>query len=84
MSALGEAAAVSIVTPELAELAVLARARGAAFLPAGAGGGDVAYHVGFEPPHRDFSVRAQSLGLTRVRLAFSARGVHALGPHSAL
>ncbi|MEI9954679.1 MAG: hypothetical protein WDO74_38345 [Pseudomonadota bacterium] len=78
LTALGESAGVSIVTAELAELAQLAAASGAAFLPAGAGGGDVAYWVGASPPTPEFAVRARELGLSRVPLALAARGVHAL------
>lgn len=78
LSALGEAAKVSIVTAELAELAALAVAHGAAFLPAGAGGGDVAYWVGEKAPPATFAARARELGLSRVELALGARGVHAL------
>ena len=77
LTALGESAKVSIVTPELAELARLAAAVGAAFLPAGAGGGDVAYWVGANAAPPAFAARAQALGLSRVRLALGARGVHA-------
>jgi phosphomevalonate kinase len=78
LTALGQAAGVSIVTPELAELARLARAHGAAFLPAGAGGGDVAYWVGADAPPESFAARARMLGLSRVQLGLGARGVHAL------
>lgn len=77
LTALGESAAVSIVTPELAELAQLAASAGAAFLPAGAGGGDVAYWVGASAPPPLFAQRARALGLSQVRLALGARGVHA-------
>ena len=78
LGALGEAAGVAIVTPELAVLGQLARAHGAAFLPAGAGGGDVAYYVGLTPPRADFAERCRELGLSRVTLKLAARGVHAL------
>src|SRR6185369_13579807 len=78
LSALGAAAGVNIVTTELAELARLAVALGAAFLPAGAGGGDVAYWVGTQAPPPAFAERARELGLSRVELALGARGVHAL------
>lgn len=74
---LGKAAALAIVTPELAELAELARAHSAAFLPAGAGGGDVAYYVGLGAPPTVFGVRCRELGLSRVELGLAARGVHA-------
>jgi len=77
LTALGESAGVSIVTPELAELAQLATAHGAAFLPAGAGGGDVAYWVGANAPPLAFAARARELGLSRVQLQLGARGVHA-------
>jgi phosphomevalonate kinase len=79
LTALGEAAGVGIVTPELAELGALAASLGAAFLPAGAGGGDVAYYVGRTPPEPRFEARARALGLTQVELQVGARGVHALG-----
>ena len=78
LSDLGEAAGVSIVTIELAELARLATVHGAAFLPAGAGGGDVAYWVGSAAPPSTFRNRARELGLSPVELKLGARGVHAL------
>ncbi len=77
LTALGQSAGVSIVTPELAELARLADAHRAAFLPAGAGGGDVAYWVGASPPTAEFAARARELGLSRLQLSLGARGVHA-------
>ena len=78
LSALGESAGVGIVTVELSELAQLAVAHGAAFLPAGAGGGDVAYYVGLSRPPAEFGLRCRALGLSPVALGFGARGVHAL------
>ncbi|HET7538959.1 MAG TPA: hypothetical protein VFK05_03780 [Polyangiaceae bacterium] len=83
LTALGEAAGVSIVTPELAQLAQLAAAHAAAFLPAGAGGGDVAYWVGAGAPPASFAARARALGLSRVQLGLGARGVHAASPRNA-
>jgi phosphomevalonate kinase len=77
LTALGESAGIAIVTAELGELAQLAAAQGAAFLPAGAGGGDVAYWVGASAPPAAFALRARELGLSRVALALGARGVHA-------
>jgi len=77
LTALGQSANVGIVTSELAELAQLAETHGAAFLPAGAGGGDVAYWVGANAAPPAFVARAQALGLSRVQLALGARGVHA-------
>jgi phosphomevalonate kinase len=78
LSALGAAAEASIVTPEHAELGRLALAHGAAFLPAGAGGGDVAYYVGESAPPVEFAVRARALQQTRLALRLGARGVHRL------
>jgi len=78
LSALGQAAGANIVTPELRSLARLAAAHGAAFLPAGAGGGDVAYYVGLTPPPAELAARARELGLSRVELRLGARGVHGL------
>lgn len=78
LGALGEAAGIPVVTPEHAELGALALAAGAAFLPAGAGGGDVAYFVGLAAPAAEFGVRARALGLLRLDLALGARGVHAV------
>ena len=77
LTALGDAAGVNIVTAELAELARLAVADGAAFLPAGAGGGDVAYWVGPSAPPATFAARARELGLSHLPLSLGARGVHA-------
>jgi phosphomevalonate kinase len=78
LSALGEAASAAIVTPEHAELGRLAAAEGAAFLPAGAGGGDVAYYVGERAPLPAFGARARALGQSRLELRLGARGVHRL------
>jgi phosphomevalonate kinase len=49
LAALGAAAGVPIVTPELAQLRRLAEEQGGALLPAGAGGGDIAIFVGLAP-----------------------------------
>ena len=78
LTELGQAAGANIVTPELSELGKLAESLGAAFLPAGAGGGDVAYWVGLGPPPAEFGARARELGLARVPLRLAARGVHAV------
>jgi phosphomevalonate kinase len=78
LSALGEAAGIAIVTRAHAELATLAAQQKAAFLPAGAGGGDVAYFVGTSAPEPAFGVRARALGLTKLELRLGARGVHGL------
>jgi phosphomevalonate kinase len=64
LAALGQAAAVPIVTPELLELAPAAEAEGGVLLPAGAGGGDIALFVGPGP---------SSEGLRRALLARAHR-----------
>jgi len=53
MAALGEAAGVPIVTPELARACALASAAGAAGKPSGAGGGDCAVILAFGDEARD-------------------------------
>lgn len=78
LTELGLAAGAAIVTKELAELAQLAAGLGSAFLPAGAGGGDVAYWVGLGMPPPEFAARARELGLAPVALRLAARGVHAV------
>jgi phosphomevalonate kinase len=78
LSALGEAAGAAIVTSEHAELGRLAAAEGAAFLPAGAGGGDVAYYVAESAPSAGFGARARALGQSQLELRLGARGVHRL------
>jgi phosphomevalonate kinase len=73
---LGDDAGAPIVTPEIAELSALARKEGAAVLPAGAGGGDVALFVGVAKPSAALSTRALELGQRPVALELGARGVH--------
>ncbi|HTQ07295.1 MAG TPA: hypothetical protein VMI54_25740 [Polyangiaceae bacterium] len=75
LAALGRVAGVPIVTPEAERLA--SRAAPAAVLPAGAGGGDVLLHVGFEPSAPEFRELAASLGHRLLALVLGARGVHA-------
>ncbi len=75
LAALGRVAGVPIVTPEAERLA--SRAAPAAVVPAGAGGGDVLLHVGFEPSSPEFRELAASLGHRLLPLALGARGVHA-------
>jgi phosphomevalonate kinase len=77
LTELGVSAGANIVTAELGALAKLAALHAGAFLPAGAGGGDVAYFVGVAPPPAELSEQARALGLSRVELRLGARGVHA-------
>jgi phosphomevalonate kinase len=76
LAALGRVAAVPIVTLEAERLA--AAAAPAAVLPAGAGGGDILLHVGFEPSSVEFRALARGLGHHLLPLALGARGVHAI------
>lgn len=72
LGALGDAAGVPIVPPELKALQLAAPRHAAAVLPAGAGGGDVSWWVSTrdEPP--------QAAGLTALELSLGAMG---LCPH---
>jgi len=78
LAALGDAAAVPIVTPAVAALDALARDAQACFLPAGAGGGDIACYCGLAESSPAWRARATEHGLTRVALSLGARGVHAV------
>jgi phosphomevalonate kinase len=76
MGALGEAAGVSIVTPELAQIADLARAHGGSAKPSGAGGGDVA--LAFFTSESDaltFDTACRTAGLDLLDLGLGAPGV---------
>jgi phosphomevalonate kinase len=72
---LGEAADAPIVPPRFAELAPLAAAEDAAFLPSGAGGGDVAVWLGRSAPSAAFAARAAALGFRVLRAAIDPGGV---------
>jgi phosphomevalonate kinase len=76
LDALGEAAAIPIVTPEVRALRPQARDQGGAFGPSGAGGGDIALHIGAAPSSPGFRARARALGLTLLDLSIGAEGVH--------
>jgi len=78
LEALGRAAEIPIVTPEVAELAELAEQDGAVVLPSGAGGGDVEIYAGTAPPSSALAARRAALGHERLELELDARGVHAL------
>jgi hypothetical protein len=56
----------------------LARARGAAFVPSGAGGGDVAIWLGRAAPDEDVHAIALKCGMRPLSIAFDRRGVHAV------
>jgi phosphomevalonate kinase len=76
LTELGAAAGVPIVTPELEAMRTEGERRGAAVLPAGAGGGDVALWVGATPGQ----LAPQAFpGFERLSLALGAPGVSRLG-----
>jgi mevalonate kinase len=76
MDALGRAAGVGIVTPELRQIAELARTHGGAGKPSGAGGGDlgVAFTIGDEPTARLRTALSEA-GLTVLPLTANAPGL---------
>ncbi len=76
MGALGRAAGVEIVTPELQQIADIAKRHGGAGKPSGAGGGDlgVALSVGEEPTARLRTALSEA-GLTVLPLTAPAHGL---------
>ncbi|MGD0528777.1 MAG: hypothetical protein ABSE49_26810, partial [Polyangiaceae bacterium] len=78
--ALGQAADAPIVLPAFAELAAHAEPLGAAFLPSGAGGGDVAVWLGTAAPPPAFVERAAALGMRPVPLQVDRGGVRPQTP----
>jgi phosphomevalonate kinase len=76
LDVLGHAADAPIVLPAFAQLAALARDEDdAAFLPSGAGGGDVAVWLALTPPSAAFVDAAGSLGMRPLPLAVDRAGV---------
>jgi phosphomevalonate kinase len=73
---LGRAAGVPIVTGAVADLDQLAAASGGCFLPAGAGGGDVAIYVASRPSAAEFRALATRAALRDLALELGVRGVH--------
>jgi phosphomevalonate kinase len=72
---LGQAADAPIVLPAFAELASVAEGEAAAFLPSGAGGGDVAVWLGTAPPSAAFDRRAEALALQPLTISIDQGGV---------
>lgn len=73
---LGTDAGVPIVTPQVAALAEVAARAGAAVLPAGAGGGDIALYIGLGPS-TFMTDELSRFDHTRLPLRLGAPGVHA-------
>jgi len=83
-SALGRAAGVPIVTPEVEQLARVAGPGPAAVLPSGAGGGDIVLWLSDRASPRGFRDLAASLGHRRLSLSLQAPGAHRCLPESNL
>ncbi|HEY1695510.1 MAG TPA: hypothetical protein VGG39_25245 [Polyangiaceae bacterium] len=75
LEALGHAADAPIVLPAFADLAARAAAEDGAFLPSGAGGGDVAVWLALAPPSEAFVDVAGALGMRPLALAVDRGGV---------
>jgi phosphomevalonate kinase len=77
---LGRGADVPIVLPRFAELARTAADEAAAFIPSGAGGGDVAVWLSSAEPSPEFSKRASTLSMVRLPLSIDRGGVRPAFP----
>jgi phosphomevalonate kinase len=75
---LGLASGTHIVSQVVRRLARAAESEGAAFLPSGAGGGDVAIFVGMAAPSEAFLVSCRALGMMQVPLGVDPLGVRAI------
>jgi phosphomevalonate kinase len=80
LDALGRAADAPIFPPEFLELAGVARAEGAAFLPSGAGGGDVAVWLGTALPSPSFAALAEARAMRLLPLELDRGGVRPESP----
>jgi phosphomevalonate kinase len=80
LEALGRDAAAPIVPPDFAELASLAEGEGGAFLPSGAGGGDVGVWLACAPPSAGFVARAGQLSMRPLVLGVDRAGVRTIHP----
>jgi phosphomevalonate kinase len=72
---LGRAADAPICTPAMVDLAKQAAQEGGAFLPSGAGGGDVAVYVNARPPSEAFRAAAYAARMTVLPLGIDLLGV---------
>jgi phosphomevalonate kinase len=80
LAALGLAALAPIVPPRFAELASRAEREDAAFVPSGAGGGDVAVWLGLAPPSAAFASRADALAMRPLALGIDCGGLRPESP----
>jgi phosphomevalonate kinase len=75
LDALGHAADAPIVPDACRRLGLVAAVEGGAFLPSGAGGGDVAVWVGRAPPSAAFAARASAMSMRPLDLGIDRAGV---------
>jgi phosphomevalonate kinase len=75
LARLAELAAIPMMTAAVDELDDIARAAGSCFYPSGAGGGDIAIHVGWQESTPELRDRARVLGLVRLTMRIGASGV---------
>ncbi len=75
LAALGEVIDAPVVPPRFAELASLAAREHAAFLPSGAGGGDVGIWLGLGLPSTAFASRARALAMHLLPLGIDRGGL---------
>lgn len=80
LAELGQAADAPIVPQAFAELGAHAALAGAAFLPSGAGGGDVGVWLGVAPPPQAFVERAKALGSQHLPVSLDRGGVRPEAP----
>lgn len=78
LAKLGALAGAPIVSENVAYVARCAAAHGAAFLPSGAGGGDVSVYIGAHAPPPTVLHVAAELGFRRLDLAIDHRGVECI------
>jgi phosphomevalonate kinase len=78
LAAIGHAAEVPIVLPPVERLGRMAADEGAAFFPAGAGGGDVCVRVGIEASSAAFLEAVREENFIPLALTPDRLGVHAL------
>jgi phosphomevalonate kinase len=80
LAAVGREADAPIVPPRFAALAALAAGERAAFIPSGAGGGDVAVWLGLAAPSGAFAARAGAASMVPLPLGLDWGGVRAVPP----
>ncbi len=80
LQGLGSAADAPIVLPGHETLFAAAESEGGAFLPSGAGGGDVSIFVGSGSPSAAFVAKAAECRLSLLRVSIDLRGVRTVEP----